>query len=302
MNKMILREQEKTMYRTERFHVLQYPGFREFFILCCIGADAFTLFSVFDLLMTNDKTITTVITITVAAAMNIIPMLLAACLWNRTMGRGMRKFLCVMLISLFAVLFITTFGLRFTSRARLFESTAKLDGLPVQLQEETYPDDGHISVTDGHDGTTLDQDILAVILGLEPLATSAIAFYLSYEASPHRKRRHINELCRIGLREEIDNVKMMLSELAEDMKFDQEAYDDTRFNAMAARIRDLAEQDGLKARRLLAEAEGTPEAVEYILEGGWRNDVQKEQGGNFVPFRTGTEPDERENVSEVRTA
>ena len=104
------------MYRTERFHVLQQPGFREFFILCCIGADAFTLFSVFDLLMTNDKTITTVITITVAAAMNIIPMLLAACLWNRTMGRGMRKFLCVMLISLFAVLFITTFGLRFTSR------------------------------------------------------------------------------------------------------------------------------------------------------------------------------------------
>ena len=302
MNKMILREQEKTMYRTERFHVLQYPGFREFFILCCIGADAFTLFSVFDLLMTNDKTITTVITITVAAAMNIIPMLLAACLWNRAMGRGMRKFLCVMLISLFAVLFITTFGLRFTSRARLFESTAKLDGLPVQLQEETYPDDGHVSVTDGHDGTTLDQDILAVILGLEPLATSAIAFYLSCEASPHRKRRHINELCRIGLREEIDNVKMMLSELAEDMKFDQEAYDDTRFNAMAARIRDLAEQDGLKARRLLAEAEGTPEAVGYILEGGWRNDVQKEQGGNFVPFRTGTEPDERENVSEVRTA
>lgn len=296
MNKEIIREQENVMYRGERIHVLQYPGIREFFILCCIGADAFTLFSVFDLLTTSNMGITMVITITVAAAMNIIPMLLAACLWNQTFSREMRKGLCAMLIALFAVLFIMTFGLRFTSRGRLFESTAGLDELIVQVPEETTVSGGTAFMTGGQ-GTTMDQDILAVILGLEPLATSAIAFYLSCEASPYRKRRHIRELCRISLREEIDNVKMMLRELDEDMAFDQEAYDDARFSVMAAQIKNLAEQDELKAMRMLAEAEGTPEAVGYILEGGWKNDIQDEPGNTFLPVLGGMEESEEEEVS-----
>lgn len=301
MNKTILREQEKTMYGAERFHILQYPGIRELFILGCIAADAYTLFTVFDILLTNDKNITKVITITVAAAINIIPMLLAACLWNRMLGRKMRKFLCVMLISLFSLLFLMTFGLRFTSRARLFESTSKLD-VSARLQEETDPDDEPVKVTEEQDKATIDQDILAIILGLEPLVTSGIAFYLSYETSPHRKRKHINELCQIELREEIDNVKMMLHELTEDMKFDQEAYDSAQFDSMATQIRDLAEQDGIKARRLLAESEGTPEAVGYILEGGWRNDMQKEPGEDFVPIQTGADSDKWENMPGAHTA
>ena len=295
MNKEIIRDQEKDMYRGERIHVLQYPGIREFFILCCIGADAFTLFSVFDLLTTSNMGITLVITITIAAAMNIIPMLLAACLWNQTFSRKMRKGLCAMLIALFAVLFITTFGLRFTSRGRLFESTVGLDDLIVQLPVETTVSDGTASITDGQEATTMDQDIIAVILGLEPLATSAIAFYLSCEASPYRKRRHIRELCRIALREEIDSVRMMLKELDEDMAFDQEAYDDTRFSMMATLIKNLAEQDELKARKILAEAEGTPEAVGYIMEGGWKYDIQDESGKTFLPVLGGMDGSEEED-------
>ena len=274
MNKGIFKKQESAMYGSERLHILQYPGVREFFILCCIGADAFTLFTVFDLLLTENRNITLVITITVAAAMNIIPMLLAACLWNKTLGKEMRRILCGVLITLFTVLFMTTFGLRFASRDLLFQSTAGLESYAEQLSDEVgaYVED---SASQDEDGTTAAQDILAIILGLEPLATSGIAFVLSYETSPYRKQRYINDLSKIELRMEIDSTKMMINELTQDMAFDYEKYDDAGFNVLAAQLRDIAEQDKRRAERLLAEDEATPEAIEYIMEGGWKKDAQK---------------------------
>ncbi len=272
MNKGIFKKQENAMYGNERLHILQYPGVREFFILCCIGADAFTLFTVFDILLTENMMLTLVITITVAAAMNIIPMLLAACLWNKTLNKVMRKFLCSVLITLFTVLFIATFGLRFASRDLLFQSTAGLDSYSLELSNEAGNDVGS-SDSKEDTGTTVAQDILAIILGLEPLATSGIAFVLSYEVSPYRKCRYINDLGKIELRAEIDSVKMMIRELTEDMAFDHETYDNARFNAKAAALRDMADQDVGKSRRLLAESEATPEAIEYIMENGWKKDA-----------------------------
>lgn len=291
MNKSILRKQEKEIYGSERLHVLQYRGIREFFVLCCIGADAYTLYSVFDLLMTERADITRVITITVAAVMNIIPVLLAACLWNEILSRTSRKTLCTMLIVLFTLLFTWTFGLRYTSRDLLFESTNGLDSF-INQTLETADNDGGMGDVEGEDnGTTMAQDILAIILGLEPLATSIIAFVLSYEVSPYRKRRYILELNKIELRTEIDNVRMMIRELTEDMAFDHETYDEARFNAMTDLIRDMAEEADLEAKRILAESEGTPEAVEYIIEGGWKEDAPDDRNEEDVeePAETGSE-------------
>ena len=291
MIKNVFKKQEKEIYGSERLHVLQYRGIREFFVLCCIGADAYTLYSVFDLLMTERIDITRVITITIAAVMNIIPVLLAACLWNEVLSRTSRKILCTMLISLFTLLFVWTFGLRYTSRDLLFESTTGLDSFINQTfeTEENYKSEGSVELAD--EGTTIAQDILAIILGLEPLATSIVAFVLSYEVSPYRKRKLIMELNKIELRSEIDNVTMMIRELTEDMAFDRKAYDEAQFNAIIAMVRDMAEEADLEAKRILAESEGTPEAVEYILEGGWKNDSQNymedEDAGEL--FATGNE-------------
>ena len=293
MNNRILTRQAKAAYRSERLHFLQYPGIREFFVFCCIGADSFTLYSVFDLLMTERVDITRVITITVAAAMNIIPVLLAACLWNETLSRVLRRILSVMLITLFTVLFVLTFALRYTSRDLLFQSATGIESFIVQTSEDVGDNEAMDSLEEEEEGTTLAQDILAVILGSEPLATSIIAFYLSYEVSPYRKRKHIQELSMIELRAEIDSVRMMIHELTEDMKFDHEAYDDALFDVMAARLRDIAEQDVLKARRILAEKVGKPEGVEYLMEGGWMKDSQSGLGekATSVQTETGTESD-----------
>ena len=269
MNKKLLKRQTEAAHKIERLHILQYPGIREVFILLCIDADGFTLYSVFDLLMTQLIGMTVVITMTVAAAMNISPMLLAACLRNDELDKRMRKVLCILLITVFVVLFALTFSLRYSSRGLLFQSTARLDDFAVQLQEG---EDASLEIPDEEQPTAA-QNILACILGMEPLATSVIAFVLSYEVSPKKRRQYLNEQQKIELGEEIDAVKVMIRELEEDMRFDLQANDDEQYAGMAEQIKCIGEQAGIRSRRLLAEKvaeeDRHPEAVEYLMEGGY---------------------------------
>lgn len=285
MNKNILRKQVNGVYSSERLHILQSPGVRDGFVVACIAADAYTLFSVFDLLLTERQDMTIVITITVAGAMNIIPMLIAACLWNENLKKMMREVLCGMLLTLFILLFAATFGLRFSSRELLFQSTSGLESLAEQVMQEDMEADAEAVTEEKEDSTTTAQDVLAIVLGLEPLATSIIAFCISYEVSPYRKRRKVKELNKIELLIEINNVKMMICELKKDMAFDQEAYDTKLYDAMKELINFTAEEDGIKARRLLAEAEGTPEAVEYLMERSWKN-MQSSDTESELTLRT----------------
>lgn len=262
MDRTLLTKQENTLYKAERLHMLQYPGICQFFILACIGADAFTLFSVFDLLLTQQKGITMVITITVASAMNIAPMLLAACLRNDELSKRMKTVLCILLSSLFTILFAVTFTLRFTSQEQLYGSTSDL-GITIQgesaQQNEVVEEESFKS--------TAAQNILAVILGLEPLATSICSFVLAYEASPKRKHRHLKDLHNIELEEAIDHYKIMIQELKADMEFELEDFDQNQYEEFVAILYQKGELAKKEAIRKLAEHDGTPEGVSYLMEG-----------------------------------
>lgn len=264
MNKNMLTEYETTQYKAERLHMLQYPGICQLFILACIGADAFTLFSIFDLLITQQKGITWVITITVAAAMNIAPMLLAACLRNDELKKNMKILLCTILTSLFIMLFGATFSLRYSSQEQLYGSTSDL-GIEIQ-NEDTSPTEDNIEKV--FEPTTA-QNILAVILGLEPLATSICSFVLAYEVSPKRKRLHLINLHNIELKKEIDQDIVMIQELIADMKFDLDEYDRKKFEEMMEITRQVGEMAKDRALRKLAEHGGSPEDVSYLMERGY---------------------------------
>lgn len=261
MNRAILTKQEKTMYKAKRLHILQYPGVCQLFILACIGADAFTLFSVFDLLLTQQTNITLVITITVAAVMNIAPMLLAACLRNDELNKRMKIVLCSLLAGVFAMLFVVTFSLRFTSQEQLYSSASDISIIQDGDTEQ--------SDIDGENDTiklTTAQNILAVILGLEPLATSICSFVLAYEISPSRKRRHLMEMHRYGLEEEIDRDRVMIQELKADMEYNLDEYDKNQYEQMRAIIYQQGELAKIKAIRKLAEHDGTAEGISYLME------------------------------------
>jgi hypothetical protein len=260
MSKNILTAQEKKLYKTQRLHILQFPGIREVVVLLCICSDAFTLYNVFDLMLTQQVNLTLIITITVAACMNICPMLLAACLRNDELKQNMKNVICISLSTVFIVLFIFTFALRFTSRNLLFNSTSELS-----IETSAAIDE----VEEEENKTTLAEDILAILLGLEPLATSAVSFVLGYESSLNRKREHLLSLYNIKLQQEINSNRVMLRELEEDMKFDLDAYDTEQYEKLKEIIMTYGEQAKVFARVALAQKEATPEAVEYLMEGGY---------------------------------
>ena len=262
----LLTAREKALYRADtRTHILQWPGVRHLFLVFAIVTDGFTLFSLMDLLLTQQAGLTWVITITVAACLNIAPMLLASCLRNPELDKTAKAVLCGALAALFAVLFLSTFTLRIASRSTLFTSSSQLTIVTTaeDAGEGAEPEE-----------PTAAETVLAVILGLEPLATSICTFVLSYEVPAGRRRRHLLEQYRILLQEEIDRDRVMIQELEADMQFDLDAYDLEQYQAMQALLAAQGEQLEQRASRRLAEREGTPEAVAYLMEHGC--DVDRE--------------------------
>ena len=256
----LLRDKENALYNVRtRNHILQYPFVKQAVVLMAIIADAYTLFSAFDTIMTQNAIMTKVITGTVAAGMNLIPVLLAFNLRNPDLNAKWRKIICGILIGMFSLLFLSTFILRLSSGHEMF---AAADTLDLGFSEE-------IATTDTDTSLTFGQVMVLVILGLSPLITSVISFVASFEISPEHKLRHINEMYRIDLQGAIDNQRTMLCELEADMAYDLEDNDNALYDALNATMDAQAEEAKVRSRRRLAEKVGSPEAVSYLLEEGY---------------------------------
>lgn len=260
----ILIRHENERERAGRLHLFQTPGIAQLLVLVFIASDAFTLFTVFDLMLTQAVWMSRVVTVTVAAVINIAPMLLAAELRNPDLSERMRKILCSVLLGLFLLLFLVTFGLRYASRGELFASTAQLDSFSFsdtleepKQQEQREP--------------TAAQNILAVILGLEPLATSICSFVLGYEKSPKRHQQHVRNLQSIELHQLLDSYRVMAQELEEDMAYDLDGYDNAQYVHMQELVCAMAENAKNTSRRKLAMTEASPEGVNHLLEGGYKS-------------------------------
>ena len=100
----LLRDKENALYNARtRNHLLQYPFVKQAVVLMAIIADAYTLFSAFDTIMTQNAIMTKVITGTVAAGMNLIPVLLAFNLRNPDLNAKWRKIICGILLGMFSL-------------------------------------------------------------------------------------------------------------------------------------------------------------------------------------------------------
>lgn len=293
MNRIMLTKQENARYNSLRLHILQYPGICLLFILACICADAFTLFSVFDLILTQQKEITWVITITVASAINLAPMLLAANLRNEELTKGAKAVVCTFLACLFIILFVMTFSLRYASQELLYGSSSDLG---ILLQGEAIQNG---AVTGEAFEPTAAQRILAIILGFEPCATSICSFVLSYEVSPKRKRRHLGNLQITNLEEEMDKCKVMLAAVKESMEFDLEEYDRNQYEAFRAVLIQQGELAKNTAIRKLTEHIKTPEAVSFLMEGEYMKDDKNAETADSASVPISMDVENRENVKNI---
>lgn len=257
----ILSQQEKRLHRVRtRRHILQAPGVKEAIILLCIVVDAFNIFAVLDLYQTQQAWLTWIITGTAAFCLDVPPMLIGSCIQNRDLPDKHRMVLCICLLLVFLIVFGAVFALRMATVEDMFQSTSDIG---LQVQTGTAADAQAAEVSDG---PTAAQYIIAVLTGLLPLGTSICSFYLGAETSPEQNYRHQLEMNRIQLREEIDRLKVMRRELASDMTFDLDAYDEARCQIR----RDLTHKEALDnkhtVRRILAEHLGTPDAITDLME------------------------------------
>lgn len=266
MNKKnaILKERKAELFRAERVHIFQIPAARYILLLLCIAADAFTIFNVFDLMMEERVALTLVITVAVAAVMNITPMLIAAVLRSEEIVQHMKNFFLIGLTAVFAVFFLSTFCLRMTTMEMMFQSKSSLS---ISIVTEENQEESEEAEKD--EKPTAGEIVVAVVMGLEPIGTSAVCFYLSYEEAPGQKKKHKNAIYAIALRDEIDRYTVMLHELEEDMSFDLDAYDEEHYQHMIDTIRSYGEEMKVNSRKHLSMKEASPEGVGFLMEGGY---------------------------------
>lgn len=312
---------------------LQNPYVKNGIIVVCMIADMATLYSIFELQMTEQQILTVIITIVIAGALNIAPVLLALCLNDQEDRSGLKKMQMAAFSGVFLILFISTAILRWTSRQDLFASETgivisgvqdtggagsamtdgALQGQPfqdlepenIELREvrpkNTDPRDGQVQNTGPQDsqapaaasqdqppqavwlqnirsrktavqdtgiqGVTMAQNACALILLLEPLATSAVCFGLSYEKDPEKKKRQLLRLQNVRLRQQRDEYQVQIAELEQELsECDLEEYDREQYETMRQQIELYRQYFKIHARRRLAEKDGTANAATLLLE------------------------------------
>lgn len=294
MNRDMLKKHNKASYLNDtRRHIFNYPLIYPVLIFACILADGLTLFSLIDQFLKQSQYMSFVITGAVAGVLNIAAVLLAACLHNEEFTPRTRKTLAGMIIAVFLLFFTSVFGLRIASMEQMYGSNNEDLGITIQSSvdtEDTYAAEGEsFEASPG-------QLLLAIILGLEPLGTSILCFYIGYEQSPKRKRAYLNEDQIIELEKAIDTDEVMITELEADMEFDRDAYDLMQFEQTCAVMMRLKERAMVRARKKLAEHDATPEGISYLMEGGYLKQSDK-AADEAEPDDTASEKDGDNNVT-----
>lgn len=264
LRRNIRREQSQTAVKAEigkqsaGQNFLQNTWVKNLIILICIIADMATLYNIFDLQMTQRQMLTVIITVVIAGALNIAPVLLALCLNDKEDKSGLKKMQMTAFAGVFLLLFVSTAILRWTSRDELFasESGLVISGNPTMQVQNVNAQ-----------GTTMAQNACALILLLEPLATSAVCFGLSYEKDPYRKKRQFLRLQNVRLRQERDGYQVQITELEQELEeCNLIEYDKEQYDTMRKQIELYRQYFKIHARRRLAEKDGTANAATLLLE------------------------------------
>lgn len=273
MDRKMLKKQEAALYKNDtRRNVFQWPGVYQLLIAACIAADGITLFGLIDMFLKQSVTMSRVITIAVAGVLNIAAVLLSSCLHNEDFTPRTKKILAGLILGVFLLFFSATLTLRVASMEQMYGSNS--NSLGITILNSTGEQSAYAAEEEEFE-PAVGQIILAVILGLEPLGTSILCFYIGYEQSPKRKRHYLLAKQKIDIEEAVDQGKVMLEELNADIEFDLDAFDKEQFNDIVSITVQKGELAKVAALRKLSEHDGTPEGVSYLMEGDYLHQNKK---------------------------
>lgn len=249
----ILRRQEKKLHKIRKEKTFFHKsGVKEMLVLACVAFDACTIFPSIDLYFTQAAWISVIATVALAFCLDVPPMLLGTALADQSLSPQEKKPQVIGLIVAFGLTFLSTFALRFASMDEMFPVVS------LQITGQTAAQ-AEVKHTAGH-------YIMQLIMGLLPLCTSITSFVLGVQASGDDDYRHQLRLNEIELRTQIDAMKVMQSELRQEMTFDLESYDMERYQIRLETIRDQSDILCSDARKLLSEQLGTADGVTELME------------------------------------
>ena len=125
MERRILTKHQQVLQKAERVNILQYPGVCQLFVLACIVTDAFTLYTIFDIMLKQRPSLTLVITVMVATVLNMTPMIAAVCINNQEYTKQKKIAVCTILGILFITFFCATFALRMASQESFYDASSE---------------------------------------------------------------------------------------------------------------------------------------------------------------------------------
>lgn len=218
-------------------------------------ADFVTLFSIIDLKLTESVLLSMLITTVISGVMNISPIIFSKLMNDKDNKSLTRKAQLISLLVLFISLFVISFALRWTTRADLFKTDT---GIVISDVENTT------TLEDEYEPTMSD-DVLAILLGLEPLGTSILVYTLS-NTDPLIEKKKVLKGNQLNLISEKHKYEVMVKELERELERDLYEYDDKKYQEAIETVNVLKEYLMLHARQRLAEKIGSAEAVTYLME------------------------------------
>lgn len=265
-------DREAAIHEHDKFHLFSHNKWIILIVLLFIITDGIFIYQLIAEYSYQSKLQSMCCAATFAVIINTIPTITANLFKTKDKGKGHYIAISALAAVVLAV-FATIFILRWNSQDVLYgTNSTRLSLLSDSLNGESSTP-----------VFTAGQKTMTILLGLEPIATSILAFCLSYFEQGKRDKEYTAKIMNLLVQAELSNLDANNLELEYDQNRDLESYDSA--------LRKLAHDDLKQQERItkeyikmeLAMALGTPEALSDMMEmedtEGGGNDVWSDTEG-----------------------
>lgn len=223
--------------------------------IIAITTDATNMYELFDYYLSQTVLISVMITCICSICMNTLPTMVADLINDRDDKSKQKKVVLTVLVSLFTILQISVFTLRWVSRGDILTGSGEILNLGnsfVQTENQT---------------SNTAQNVCALILGLEPLATSILLFAMKYESNPQSVKIKSTNLQIAKLKDMRNQLILDNLEVSLDREHDFDSDDMSQMQSTLKKLESAKKEMKYYSNQLLAEKLKTADSVSYLLKG-----------------------------------
>jgi len=256
-------EREEAINEYDKFHLFSGNKFLALIVFTFIITDGIFIHQLISEYSYQSRVQSLFCAVTFAIIIDAIPTVMANLLKKKGKDKGHYISIAALGFIVLAV-FVVIFMLRWNSQDVLYGvSETRLSLLSDSLNGSNAENE-----------FTAGQCTMTILMGLEPIATSILSFCLGYFEHGQSDEEHTKKIKNLQIETELANVDANNLELQNEQSRDLETYD-SALRQLAHD--DLRQQECITKEYIkmqLAMAQGTPEALSYMME------TKEEKGGD----------------------